>query len=175
MELPSLLRTTATFPQILLPTSFQNLLPFSSVIPIKIPLCPIRPRFSLPLSSAFPKSLLFSSFWSPPAFSRDSRPAHHPSPQRSGPPICPLPTSGPFHPYAASHDPSASPAPHAPWDALSREALPAGSRMCRAPRGHGDRVWSTTRQLLHYHLPVTSAPNALTQSLFRSWGKAVPV
>lgn len=73
-------------------------------------------------------------------------------------------------PATHAHLPMVPPPPRAPCSLRGprREALPAGSRMCRAPRGHGDRLCSTTRQLPHYHLTVTSAPNALTHSLFRS-------
>lgn len=125
-----------------------------------------------------PKSPCFPSPSAPcRPFSGAPRPAHRLSPQKPNPPIRTLPTSTPPppHPYAAPNGPSVSPLPRASRDALAQEALPAGPGMCRAPRGHGDRLCSTTRQLPHYHLPVTSAPNALTHSPFRSWGKAVPV
>lgn len=144
---------------------------------------PFSPPSSFSKHCTFPHALVFIFLFAGPSespcfppppdpcwpFSGPPRPAHHLSPPKPSPPARTHPTPAPPpRPDAAPSGPSASPPPRARCDALAHEALPAGPGMCRAPRGHGDRLCSTTRQLPHYHLPVTSAPNALTHSPFRS-------
>lgn len=67
--------------------------------------------------------------------------------------------------------PSPSDPPLAAVPSPAEPSLPAGSRMCRAPRGHGDRLCSTTRQLPQYQLPVTSAPTPLRTASSGRQGK----
>lgn len=67
--------------------------------------------------------------------------------------------------------PSPSDPPLAAVPSPAEPSLPAGSRMCRAPRGHGDRLCSTTRQLPQYQLPVTSAPTTLRTASSGRQGK----
>lgn len=140
----------------LLSTLIQNRLRFYSVIPIKRLASSRVPSSSPSPWLVLPKPLLSSPLRSPPAFLRgpglltilpNSPALHHVH--------CPLQRPPPTR---SSHGPSACPVPHARRDALARIALPAGSGMRRAPRGHGDRLCSTTRQLPHYHLPLSFVP-----------------